>query len=130
MLSTHDPQQLEPVQYSAAAEAQTSAESYGSPFFSTLGSILLNIEEWNAADRPSDAVPGHVLQSSDRLNGVQDHWSVIPVIPVLYVDENIRLSEAEAGIYRNYVENVSKWVCGFDSLIWHLQGFNILPSHS
>ena len=65
----------------------------------------------NTTERPPEDEAGDILPTSEQLNNsLHSHWSVIPAIPVLYIDEQIRLSETEVVIYRNYVENVSNWV--------------------
>lgn len=104
VVSNSDSQPLEALQYSAAAVPQPSVESPESPFLATLGSILLNTEFWTVGERIPESQTRQTPNYPDHLSDLEFHW------PVLHVDQPIHLSPSEIAIFRNYVENVSRWV--------------------
>lgn len=101
VVSNSDSQPLDGLQYSVT---QPSVESPESPFLATLGSILLNTEFWTVGERIPESQTRQTPNYPDHLSDLEFHW------PVLHVDQPIHLSPSEIAIFRNYVENVSRWV--------------------
>lgn len=72
-----------------------------SPFLATLGSILLDADY---AHQDSEAVRTHAA-AIEPVRSLED----VQFSPSLHVDYQIQLTGAEIPVFRNYVENVSRW---------------------
>ncbi|KAH8895307.1 hypothetical protein GQ53DRAFT_838975 [Thozetella sp. PMI_491] len=100
----------------AGAHPPLSAGTPLSPGLMTIDSILLSgAERWaDHQDQHGQHIPALGML---HVEGVTPHGTQLdtlpPLSPVLRVRERLTLTEAEAFIFRNYVENLSHWIDSF-----------------